>query len=158
MDMEQWNSQTSADEDDQSTLSVVSANNSTNERPLDKPNKPGPARRQKKEKISTEMRMLQSLVDVVKQPDNSTETFSSDEDGIFGQFVVSEMRKITHGNTKLLLKQTITNALFQARLRPNYPLTQYYGTQPTSLGQQLPQQNQPHCCYQLPTSTPQSWH
>ena len=137
MEFDQSKSQTSADEDDDAS---PAATIHSTKRPLEKPNKTGTSRRLKTEKVTAEMKMLKSLVDVVTQPETNVESSNSDEDVIFGQFIVSEMKKITDAKAKLLLKQTITNAVFQARIGPlePYPFTQNYGMPPTSFGQHSP--------------------
>lgn len=140
-DTDQAKSQTSADEDEDasSTLTVRAT-----KRPLEKPKKYGKLGHSKKEKMNMEMKMLQSLVDVVKQPEKVVDSFNDNEDAIFGHFIVSEMRKITDSNAKLLLKQTITIALFQARIVPisPYQVPQHYGAQSGSFSK--------HCFPQYP--------
>jgi hypothetical protein len=62
------------------------------------------------------MKMLKSLIDVVAKPDKQEDNFGKDDDAVFGHYMVTEMRKITDPNAKLILKHTISNALFNARM------------------------------------------
>jgi hypothetical protein len=152
--MDQSKLQASADEDDDASSTVTVR---STKRPLEKPTIHGPSGRSKKDKTAIEMKMLQSLVDVVMQPEKDVGICNGDEDAIFGQFVVSEMRKITDCNAKLFLKQTITNALFQARIGPVLPY-QHYGTGTGAFSQHFPPQYPlPHNFPEQHNNAPTTW-
>jgi hypothetical protein len=75
--------------------------------------------RAKKARRDTEMNMIRSLIEVVAQPDKNEATddkCSNDEDAIFGQYIVTELRKIVDPTVKLMLKNNLTNMVFKARM------------------------------------------
>jgi hypothetical protein len=148
-----WISTNRDEDDDTSPIETVRSM----KRPLDKVSKPAALGRSKKERMTVEMKVLHSLVDTVKQPQKVVENVQNNEDAIFGQFIVSEMRKITDANCKLLLKQTITNALFQARIPLNRVIP-HCEVQPVSVDQNFQQYPVPQYFPQQHADTGLTWH
>ena len=81
---------------------------------------PGSFKRLQKRRADEEMQILKSLAAAVSAPEPEHEKRQrsdvEDEDVAFGQYIISELKKIINQRTKLILKNTMTNAIFHARL------------------------------------------
>jgi len=73
----------------------------------------GPYQRKRKLVEKEEIGIMKSLAEAVLKP----ETPNDDEDDLFGRFIAGEMKCISNPRIKLSLKQTISNAVFNAKMQ-----------------------------------------
>jgi hypothetical protein len=82
--------------------------------------RPGPYKRAEKKRADEELSILKSLAAAVAEPERGhtplKQDNSDDEDVTFGRYIVTEMKQIKDLHSKLVLKNTITNAIFNARV------------------------------------------
>lgn len=82
--------------------------------------RPGPYKRAEKKRADEELSILKSLAAAVAEPERGhtplKQDNSDDEDVIFGRYIVTEMKQIKDLHSKLVLRNTITNAIFNARM------------------------------------------
>jgi len=73
----------------------------------------GPYQRHRKVVDREELGILKSLADAVMKPEIVPQ---EDDDETFGRFIAGEVRNISDARIKLVLKQKISNAVFNAKL------------------------------------------
>jgi hypothetical protein len=79
----------------------------------------GPYRRFQRKQNEEELAIMKTLAAAVAAPDsmNSASSLQDEgEDAAFGRYVATEFKDISDKKTKLILKQTITTAIFNAKM------------------------------------------
>lgn len=105
----------------------------------DKTLRPGPTQRAKKRASDEELAILKSLAATIAAPETSNQV-QDDEDSTYGRYVASELRQVTDTEVKLILKNTISNAIFNARMQQNNKRSG-----PSPLSERNVQWQQPQC-------------
>jgi hypothetical protein len=98
----------------------------------------GPLKRLKAKQNDDELAILKTLAQAVATPEEKAITTiekTEDEDDAFGRFIVTEMRSICDFREKLILKNIITNAIFNTKMKtlqsPSTPQPVLSGTSHT---------------------------
>jgi hypothetical protein len=120
---------------------------------------PGPNKRLKTKQNDEELAILKTLAEAVATPDDKGKIINEkteDDDDAFARFIATEMRSISDIKAKLILKNVITNAIFNTKMnsiqasahsQPILPVsTRYFPSQSADMNQYNAQQlmNQQH--------------